>query len=429
MKKRLAAIILAAGKGVRMRSSMPKALCELSGKPMVEFLIENARGCGVKDIVVIGGYKIDLLRDEVKRFGVKIIEQRRLLGSADAVKQAKGHFRNFDGNILLLYADTPLIKRETLRKLIKRQQKAQPAATLLTGTTKNPKDYGRVYRNEKGEIQAIVEYTEYKKLQPKGHVAKQQAHEVNIGAYCFDGKRLFEGLGKIKKNKIKGEYYLTDIMSYFYKRGYLVKSCTTTDDHEILGINRRQDLVLAEEILRKRTINQLLEKGITVVDPSSTFIQEGARIARDTVIYPFVVIQKGVVIGKGCKVGPFTNLRNGTVLKDGSEVGNFVEVVRSCVGNASKVKHHSYIGDAQIAQDVNIGAGTITANYNGKNKNRTVIEKGAFIGSGTTLVAPVKVGEEAITGAGSVVVKGRDVPPRTIVVGVPAKPLKTIKRE
>lgn len=414
--RKTAAIILAAGKGVRMKSNVPKALCELSGKPMVEFLIDAALGCGIKDIVVIGGYKIELLKKRLSAYDIKFIEQKKLLGSGDAVKQAKKYFKNFKGTILVLYADTPLIKGATIKQMLKIHVRLKVAATLLTIKLTDAKEYGRILRDKNKKISAIVEHTDIDK-------ALDNSGEINVGAYCFDSKKLFEGLENIKKNKKKGEYYLTDIVEYFYKKGCLISFYTTKDMDEIKGINRREDLVVAEGVLKARIISSLLQKGIVIKDPSTVFIEEDVKIGKGTVIYPFVVIENGVIIGRNCSVGPFARLRRGTVLKNSSNIGNFVEINRSEIGEGSRAKHHSYLGDTIVGKGVNIGAGTITANYDGKNKARTIINDKAFIGSGTTIVAPVKIGRGAVTGAGSVIVK-KDVAPGTIVVGVPARILK-----
>ena len=430
--KKTACVILAAGKGVRMKSDMPKALCELSGKAMVEFLIDTALSCGIKskDIIVVGGHKIKLLRKKLIPYNLRIVEQRRLLGSADAVRQARGHLKNFNGAVLVLYADTPLIRVDTIKAMLKEHKAQKASLTLLTVTTDDPKDYGRIGRDENGNICAIVEHTEILNPHPTSHTPhptphspEPTAYEINVGAYCFDSKRLFEGLSQIKMNKIKKEFYLTDIVAYFYKKGYPITSYITGYKEQTLGINRRSDLIRAEGYLREWKITDLLNAGVTIKDPATTYIQQDVRIARDTVIYPFTVIEHDVIVGKRCRIGPFAHLRPGTVMKDGSEIGNFVEVVRSEIGTGSKAKHHTYLGDTIVGKNVNVGAGTITANYDGKRKSRTIIDDGAFIGSSTTIVAPVKIGKKAVTGAGSVVVKGKDVPANTVVVGVPARPL------
>ncbi len=423
--KKCAAIILAAGKGVRMKSPGPKALCELSGKPMIEFLINSAGKSSIRDILVVGGYGIGLLRQSLANRALKIIKQKRLLGSADAVKQATGHFKNFDGIILVLYADTPLITPVTIKAMLKKHAKSNSDVTLLSTQVSDAKEYGRIRRDGKGNICQVIEHADITDTDTKCCTPKT---EINVGAYCFNAKKLFQEIRRIKKNERKGEYYLTDIISSFYKKGYRVNSYVTRDTDEALGVNRRQDLQAAEAILRKRTTRRLLDQGIIIKDTASAYIEEGVKIGKDTIIYPFVVIETGAVIGPRCKIGPFAHLRPGAVLKKGSAVGNYVEVVRSTIGEGSRAKHHSYIGDTDIGRNVNIGAGTITANYDGKNKNRTIIKDQAFIGSGTTIVAPVKIGKKATTGAGSVVIKGRNVLPGSVVVGVPARPLP-VKRK
>lgn len=427
--KKCAAIILAAGKGVRMRSKMPKALSRLSGKPMIEFLINSVRENDINDILVVGGYGIGLLKQSLANHNLKIIKQNKLLGSADAVKCSATHFKNFNGILLVLYADTPLITPATIKAMLKKHISSNSDATLLSAQVLDSKEYGRITRDKHGNVNAIVEHTDITLLQRTTHNAQRNTqYEINAGAYCFDAKKLFEGLSCIKKNKTKGEYYLTDIIAYFYEQGCKVSSHITKDVDEALGVNRMQDLHAAEVILRKRTIDKLLDLGVIIKDSASAYIEEGVKVGKETIIYPFVVIESGVVIGSHCKIGPFAYLRHGTVLEQGSSIGNFVEIVRSKIGKNSRAKHHSYIGDTDVGKDVNIGAGTITANYDGKNKHRTIIHDQAFIGSGTTIVAPVRIGKKAMTGAGSVVVKGTDVLPGSVVVGVPAKPLLRKRR-
>ena len=422
--KHVAAIILAAGKGTRMKSGTPKALCEIAGKKMARFLLEATLKAGIEKIVFVGGYKIGMLKRFLSGDRVDIVEQKRLLGSADAVKQASALLKGFRGTIVVLYVDTPLIKASTIKQMLKKHLAGDADLTLLSAVLDDAKEYGRVMRDEKGAVCGIVELTEQRSS------SLSKGAEINVGAYCFNAGKLFNGLGFIKKNSRKGEYYLTDMVSYFYKKNYRILSHKTKDKEEALGVNNRADLIAADKIIRRRTLRRITENGVTVIDPSKAYISENVKIGRGSTIYPFVVIEKDVIIGADCKVGPFANLRSGTVLKKGSQVGNFVEVTRSTIGEGSRAKHHSYIGDALVGKDVNIGAGTITANYDGKKKNKTVIENSAFIGSGTILVAPVRIGRKAVTGAGSVVVKGRDVPDNAIVAGVPAKPLyKKVKEK
>ena len=415
--KRVAAIILAAGKGTRMKSGTPKALCEIAGKKMAEFSLEAVHKAGIEKIVLVGGYKIGMLKRFLSGHRIDIIEQKRLLGSADAVKQASAFFKGFRGTVVVLYVDTPLIKASTIKQMLQRHLAGGADLTLLSAVLDDAKEYGRVMRDEKGDVCEIVEHTQ------QGSVSSEQGAEINVGAYCFNAGKLFNGLGFIKKNSKKGEYYLTDMVSYFYKKNCRILAYKIKDKEDALGVNSRMDLIIADEIIRRRTLKRIIENGVTVIDPSKAYISENVKIGKGSTIYPFVVIEKDVIIGPDCKVGPFANLRSGTVLKKGSQVGNYVEVTRSTIGENSRAKHHSYIGDTLIGKDVNIGAGTITANYDGKKKNKTVIGNSAFIGSGTILVAPIRIGRKAVTGAGSVVVKGRDVPDNSIVAGVPARPL------
>ena len=249
-------------------------------------------------------------------------------------------------------------------------------------------------------------------------------YEVNVGVYCFRTKVLFKALDKVKPDNKKGEYYLTDTISILADEGLKVGSMPTRDHDEFLGINSRIDMVKAQDIIRFRIMERLMSQGVTIVDPTTTYIENDVKIGPDTIIYPMTVIEHDVTIGKGCEVGPFARIRPGTKLKSNAHIGNFVEVVRSKVGEGSKAKHLTYLGDVTIGRKVNIGAGTIVANYDGKNKNKTQVKDRAFIGSGTILIAPVKIGKDAITGAGAVVTRNRNVPDKTVVVGVPARVLK-----
>jgi bifunctional UDP-N-acetylglucosamine pyrophosphorylase / glucosamine-1-phosphate N-acetyltransferase len=415
--KNIAAIILAAGKGTRMKSAVPKALCEIAGRRMVEFTLEAARKAGAEKIVFVGGHKINMLKSFLSERKVDIVEQKKLLGSANAVRQAHLVLKNFKGTIIVLYVDTPLIKSSTIKLMLQKHAKANADMTLLTAFLDDARDCGRVIRDEKNIVCRITEYADL------DDTAKKQAAEINAGAYCFNSKKLFDLLGSIKKNRKKGEYYLTDIVSCFYRRNYRIAAYKIKDKDEVLGVNSRKDLIDADRIVRQRTLKRLMDNGVIIVDPSNTYISDNAIISKGTTIYPYVVIERDVIIGPDCKVGPFANLRKGAVLKKGSQVGNYVEVTRSVIGENSRAKHHSYIGDTVIGRGVNIGAGTITANYDGKNKNKTMIGDSAFIGSGTTIVAPVRIGKKAVTGAGSVVIKGKDVPDNTVVAGVPARQL------
>jgi bifunctional UDP-N-acetylglucosamine pyrophosphorylase/glucosamine-1-phosphate N-acetyltransferase len=289
-------------------------------------------------------------------------------------------------------------------------------------------DLGKIVRDTDGKTMAIREKIDLDKLDKgEGSFPMQNGFaEVNSGIYAFDRNALFNNLIKIKKNKNKKEYFLTDIIEILYNEGHKVSPYVLNDNEEIFGINTRRDLYIAEGMLRKRIVESYIDRGVKIIDPQSTFIEDGVKIGKNTTIYPFTFIEKNVIIGNNCSLGPFLHLREGSRVLSSTHLGNFVEVCRSKLGREVTMKHFCYLGDTVVKDNVNIGAGTVVANFDGRKKNKTVIEKDAFIGSDTILVAPVKVGKGAKTGAGSVVT--RNVKPKTVVVGVPAKELRKIKK-
>ncbi len=315
----------------------------------------------------------------------------------------------------------PLLTPETLRRIIQRHLSTRSDCTLLTSHLKNPTSYGRVVRSGNDKVAKIIEEAD-------ASIYEKVIEEINVGVYCFNKSLLFGAIEKIKPNNRKKEYYLTDIIEILAKSNALIDSVSTDDPEEFLGVNTRSDLIHAGQVVRRRILNSIMQKGVSVVDPSNTYIEEGAEIQQDTVIYPYTFIENGVKIGPNCSIGPFARLRSGTIIDKDVSVGNFVEIVRSNIQRGTKINHKCYIGDTTIGKSVNIGAGTIVANYDGKRKHRTVIEDNAFIGTGTILIAPVRIGKSAITGAGSVVTKNSNVPAGKTVVGVPAKILKKSKR-
>jgi bifunctional UDP-N-acetylglucosamine pyrophosphorylase/glucosamine-1-phosphate N-acetyltransferase len=348
---------------------------------------------------------------------VKLVTQKRLLGSGHAAFSAQDALEKFRGDVVILYGDTPLIRQKTLRRLIEQHKSTDAACTLLTTTLKDPTGYGRILRDDRGDIVRIVEENEIS-------LYDKVINEINIGAYCFDAKNLFEALKGVKADNKKKEYYLTDIVTLLRKRNLKIESIYTDNEEEALGINSREELSKAERIMRDKALKKFFDGGVTIIDPFNIYIDISCTIGKDTVIKPFTIIEENVKIGSNCIIGPFARIRPGTKLSDRVEIGNFVELVRSVIGSGTKIKHHSYIGDSVIGKNVNIGAGTITANYDGKKKNKTVIKDGAFIGSGTIFIAPLTVGKRAITGAGSVLTKKTIVPDDSVVVGVPARILK-----
>lgn len=419
--KNITAIILAAGHGTRMKSELPKVLHRLHSKPLLSFVIEaleSALPASLARKILVLGYKDKNVKNAFP--GLKTVVQEKPLGSGDGVKRAKGLLSRFNGYILILYGDTPFIRKESIKELIKKHTRDKPSCTLLTANIKDPRGYGRILRGANGSIVKIIEDQDTS-------IYEKVIEEINVGCYCFNKEDLFSGLDKLKINAKKGEYYLTDVIEILRKSNKKVSSVECKDPVEALGINSKFDLARANNIIRKRVLESLMLKGVTVVDSSSTLINMDAKIGKDTVIHPHTIIEEDVIIGRKCEIGPFARIRKNTAIQDNVEIGNFVELVRTKVSSGTKIKHMAYIGDAKIGRNVNIGAGTITANFDGRKKNKTVIEDRAFIGVGAILIAPVKVGSGAIVGAGSVVTKNRDVPPRTTVVGVPARVLNKEK--
>jgi bifunctional UDP-N-acetylglucosamine pyrophosphorylase/glucosamine-1-phosphate N-acetyltransferase len=419
MNSNLAAIILAAGRGKRMKSPTPKALHHICARPMLDYVLDLAEELKIRRKVVVLGYKHQEVK-KVLRPGVRPCLQKRLLGTADALKLGLKVLGGFRGTVLVLYADIPLLRKETIKELLEYHQKNNLDATVLTANTDKPEGYGRVMRDKYSGICRIVEEADADDFQ-KG------IKEVNTGIICFKKERLAQALRGIRPRNRKNEYYLTDAINILYQRGCLLDTLSLKDISEALGINSRVELAQAEALMRQRINREVMKSGVSVVDPASTFIGYGAKIGRDSVIYPFTVIERDVKIGKRCLVGPFAHLRQGTRLEDDCIVGNFLEIVRSRLSRKTWARHFAYLGDSLIGSGVNIGAGTVTANYDGRHKFRTVIKDKAFVGSDSVLVAPVTIGKAAKTGAGAVVIKHTRVKDNAVVVGVPARPLESHK--
>ena len=411
MNKDLSIVILAAGKSKRMKTKIPKALHKVCGRTMLDYNLALAESLKVKDIIVVLGYKGSVIKNILGN-SVKTVTQKRLLGTADAVKSAKRALHK--KNVLIICVDSPLVRKQTLDRLIKKHLSAKASCTVLTAIFDNPTGYGRIVRDEKNNISRIGEEKDISKVQ-------KNIKEINSGIYCFNKELLFRVLDKVKKNNKKREFYLTDVIELFISSNFKVETVKAKDESEVLGVNSRQDLARVNQIMRFRILNEFMSKGVTIVDPSTTHIDRNVTIGQDTTINPYTMIEDNVKIGRDCSIGPFCHIRQGTMVRDNVKIGNFVEVVRSVIGKNTLAKHFSYLGDAKIGKMVNIGAGTVTANFDGKKKNKTVISDGAFIGSDTVLIAPVKVGRKAITGAGSVITKNKNIPDRAIMVGVPAK--------
>jgi bifunctional UDP-N-acetylglucosamine pyrophosphorylase/glucosamine-1-phosphate N-acetyltransferase len=411
----LQAIILAAGEGTRMKSDLPKVLHPICGRPMIAYTLDLAVSLGVQHPIVVLGHGAEAVKPHLPKEAKAVLQTSRA-GTGDAVLAAKKALGGTGGALLILYADTPLIRRTTLQRLVETHFKTNATATLLTAHLADPGGYGRIVRNESGQVARIVEEAE-------ANSAERAIREINVGPLICNTPALLEALAGVKPSGSKKEIYLTEIIGHLSRQeGTKIQVARVEEVSEALGINSRAELARAIGVIRQRIVDAHLHNGVTIEDPQTTFIDHGVTIGADTTIRPYTVIETGVTIGKRCSIGPFARLRSGAAVAEETRVGNFVELVRAKIGPRVRVNHVSYLGDAVVEEGVNIGAGTITANYDGKEKHQTVIGKGAFIGSDTVLIAPVKIGAGAVTGAGSVVTRDHDVPSKGVVVGVPARP-------
>jgi bifunctional UDP-N-acetylglucosamine pyrophosphorylase/glucosamine-1-phosphate N-acetyltransferase len=413
-------IILAAGEGKRMKTIVPKVLCEICGKPMVQYVVEAAGKTKPKRIIVVVGRKRSQVK-EVLGSGVRVAYQEKPLGTADAVKAAIKDIQPDTKDVIVLYGDTPLITEETIRVLYDFHTSRNVSCTVLTTFLDNPRGYGRILRNDAGQLVGIIEDKD-------ANYQQKNIREINTGMYCFKKDDLLEALKHVKPAANTAEFYLTDVFSWLFSRNRKIDACVVDASEEVLGVNSQGQLLEAAEILRRRVLERFLEAGVNIADLNTTFIDASAQIGTGTKVFPFTVIDKGVCVGKDCTIGPFCHLRQGAVLKDKVSVGNFTEIKNSYLDESSRVRHVSYIGDTKIGKKVNIGAGTVVANFDGKKKNKTIIKDKAFVGCDTVLIAPVVIGKNAIVGAGSVVTRDHNVPDGALVVGVPAREIKKRKR-
>ena len=442
--KNLSAIILAAGKGTRMKSSLPKVLHRVSGLPMLAYPVNVLKGLKAGNVVVVVGHGADEVRRAFGTTGVGFVLQKEQLGTGHAVMCAMKGLKSVRGDVLILSGDVPLLTAQTVKGLLKLHRaggKKRPALSLVTTIVDDPKGYGRVVRDEHGAVVRIVEEKDCSVLQ-KG------INEVNAGVYLAEAGFLRSNIAKLGNRNAQGEYYLPDLVELAVGSGRKVKALTHLDANEVMGINNRVELAKANRLLRLRKAEDLMLSGVTIVDPETAYIDSTVKVGADTTIYPGVHITGDTVIGQGCVVeegvringsvigdsttikshsivedsvlgkevvvGPFARLRPGNSISEGVRIGNFVEVKKTSIGKGSKANHLSYLGDSVIGSGVNIGAGTITCNYDGFSKHTTVIEDGAFIGSDSQLVAPVTVGRGAYVGSGTTVTK--DVPPGSLVI-------------
>ncbi len=412
-------LILAAGKSTRMKSDTPKVLHRVAGVPLLRWVLEQAYALKPEQIVVIVGHEADRVRKAFADFPkIAFVTQEPQLGTGHAVMQARSQLQDFSGDVCLLCGDVPLVRPETLAALQDAHQRAHAAATVLTTELHDPGSYGRIVRDADGKLSGIVEAKDLKRGQ-------ERIAEINSGTYFFDAPALLGCLDQLTTQNAQGEYYLTDVIHLLAAQGAPVAAHVCQDSREVMGINTRKDLAQCDKIARERVTDALMANGVSILDPDNTYIEAGVHIGRDSIVYPYSAIHAGVEIGQHCEIGPFAHLRAGTKLGDHCKVGAFVETKNAVYGNGSKSGHLAYLGDVTLGQDVNIGAGAIVANYDGKHKHKTEIGDNAFIGCGTVLVAPVRVGKNAQTGANTVVPKGKDVADNTIVVGAPARVLKT----
>ncbi|MDO5787645.1 MAG: bifunctional UDP-N-acetylglucosamine diphosphorylase/glucosamine-1-phosphate N-acetyltransferase GlmU [Phascolarctobacterium sp.] len=426
----LVAVILAAGKGTRMRSKYPKVLHKVGGKPMLQHVIDAATVAGCDEKVVIVGHEAELVEKMVGSQG-KIALQAEQLGTGHAVMQTAEALKGFTGTALILCGDTPLLEGEELKKFCEAHKASGAAATVLTAVMDDPFGYGRIVRDEKGNVQAIVE-------QKDATEAQKAIKEINTGIYCMECPLMFDVLATLTNDNAQGEYYLTDVLEKLNQAGQKVGGVVTEDSDMVMGINSRKQLSVAEGVMRQRILDKLMDNGVTIMDPASTFIEGSVKIGRDTIIYPYTWLEGTTEIGEDCEIGPnarFTNVKIGndnhlqfiyghdcevknhvtagpyvhlrpdTVISDGVKIGNYVEVKNSNVGEGTKLPHLTYIGDSDIGSGVNMGCGCITVNYDGKKKHRTIIGDNAFVGCNTNLVAPVTVQANTYIGAGSTITK------------------------
>lgn len=436
---KLKVIILAAGEGKRMKSKLPKVLHKVQGKPMVKHVIDMAKNAGADDICVVIGHGGDAVKAALEKENVKFSIQEKQLGTGHAVMQA-GDFIEDNADILVLYGDTPLVTPETVGKLLDFHRTEENSISIISAIVDDPTGYGHIIRDENGAFLKNVEHKDADDIE-------KAVKEINTGIYCFRGEALKKGLSMLKNDNAQGEYYLPDTLEIVLKNGGKVNAMAADSAEEFSGVNSRIQLAEAEAYMRKRVNRKYMDMGVTMIDPERTYIEDGAVIGCDTVLLPGVVIEGNTVIGEDCIVGPdsrLTNVKLGNGVKfqystaiDSSvddnttvgpyayirpncsigknvKIGDFVEVKNSVVGDGTKVSHLTYIGDSDVGERINFGCGTVTVNYDGNKKYRTVIGDDVFIGCNTNLVAPVKVGNGAYIAAGSTITD--DVPEKNLAI-------------
>jgi bifunctional UDP-N-acetylglucosamine pyrophosphorylase/glucosamine-1-phosphate N-acetyltransferase len=391
------AIILAAGVSSRMNTQLPKVLHEVSGRPMLAYVLDACRQVGVENLYIVVGFGADQVKHAFSEMeNIVWVRQAEQRGTAHAVSCCKRYLKDFDGETLILCGDGPLIRPAILSTLTEKHEAEQSAATLATAVLDNPAGYGRIVRDAYGNIQGIVEDSD---CTPQQRAIK----EVNPSYYLFNNKLLFWAVEHVKPDNVKKEYYLTDAVSLIIASGHKVVAVTAVQPEEAMGVNSRAQLSVASKIMQRRIQQELMENGVTIVDPDNTWIDARAEIGLDTVIEPFTYIHGEVRIGKSCRIGPFAYLRHGTVIGDDVVLGVFTEIKNSTLSDGVRARHHSYVGDATVGRNVNIGAGSITANYDGESVSRTTIGDNCFIGSGAVLISPLVLRDGSHVNPGTVV--------------------------
>jgi len=412
-------LIMAAGMSTRMKSARSKVLYEVCGKAILSYVLDACREAGVSDHIVIVG----AMRDQVRAAyadatDIAWVVQEPQRGTGHAVMVAQDALAGFDGDLVVLVGDAPMIRAETVRTLLETHRRQGAAVTLITAILDDPKWFGRIVRDAAGNMLRIVE--------AKDATQQEKAiKEVNPSYYAFRWPALKKVLGRITDNNVKKEYYLTDAVGLLIEAGEKAVAVPAAQPEEVEAVNSRADLAHVLGLMRLRILRQHMADGVTIEDPATTYIDWNVAIGQDTVVGPCTVIHGPATIGANCRVGPMAHIRPGTVMADGAEVGAFVETKNARLGEKVCVRHLAYLGDARIGPRTNVGCGTITANSDGKKKYQTDVGADVFLGAGTVLVAPTSVGDGGRTGAGAVVTRAHPVPPGETYAGVPAKPLKS----
>jgi bifunctional UDP-N-acetylglucosamine pyrophosphorylase/glucosamine-1-phosphate N-acetyltransferase len=422
--KPVKSLIMAAGMSTRMKSARPKVLHEVCGKAILSYLLDACREAGIpQQIVIVGAMRDQIMAAYADAKDITWVVQEPQRGTGHAVMVAQGALAGFSGDLVVLVGDAAMIRAETVRTLLQTHRREGTAATLVTTILDDPKWFGRIVRDDAGNVRRIVEAKD-------ATVEERAIREVNPSYYAFRWPALRKVLGRITDNNVKREYYLTDSIGLLIEAGEKVVAVPAAGPEEVEAVNSREDLAHVTTLMRRRILKAHMAEGVTIIDPATTYIDVGVSIGQDTVIGPCSVIRAPTKIGRNCRVGPMAHLRPGTVLEDGAEAGAFVETKSARLGAEVCARHLAYLGDIDIGRGTNVGCGTITANSDRKGRKRhTKVGAGAYLGAGTILVAPTEVGPAAQTGAGAVVTKAHPVPPGQTYIGVPAGPMKPAKKK